>query len=127
VYALPGYDFGQNAVARLAQSCDGGTGDSRSEPAFRRPDYASDRSLSWRTFLRYAGGRFSRNLDAFFLDLRAPGSICPGVAGLRVCVRNHPRLFAEGNFWLSGDGVGNDRDRVHWHERLGASYVRLSA
>src|SRR5580704_18031292 len=123
VHALPGYGFGENAAARLAQSCDGGASDSRGEPAIRRPDHASDRSLSGWTFLRRAGGRFSRALDAFLLDLRPSGSICPGVAGLRVCVRNHPRVFAEGNLWLSRDGGGNHLDRLHWHERLGPPYV----
>ena len=123
VHALPGDDSRQNAAARLAQSGDVVARDSRREPAIRRADHASDRSLSGRAFLRHAGGRFCRALDAFLLDLRTPGGICPGVAGIRVCVRNHPRFFAEGDIRLSGDGSGNHRDRVHRHERLGASHV----
>src|SRR5579863_8555383 len=80
--ALSWHDAGENAVARLAESRNGGTGYSRRQPAFRGPGHAPGGSLSWRPLLRYAGWRIGRHLDAFLLDLRAPGSVCARVAGV---------------------------------------------
>ena len=76
--------------------------------AHRGADHAAHRPLSGRPFLRYAGGRLGRGVDALLLDLRPSRSLRAGHAGLRHRQRNYSRLFAQGDLRLSrhGRGVG---------------------
>ena len=123
LHALQGDDAVSHAAAAVAVR-DGlipcaGSGES----ADRVPGDAFDRSLPGWPLLRYAGGRVGDFVGALLLDLRASGGLRAGAAGVRVCQRDHPGVFAEGDLWISGDGVGVGGDCVHQPERVGTSHV----
>jgi hypothetical protein len=86
-------------------------------------DHAGDRSLLGRTFLRHSGRRLSGDLDAFLLGFRASRSLCSCPPGLRFRLRNHPGIFPQADLRLPSNGWGHNRNRVHQHERVGASHV----
>ena len=88
-----------------------------------RADHAAARSLPGRALLRHAGRRLGRTLDALLLDLRPSGSLHSGDPGLRVRLRNHPGILAQGDLRLSDHGGRHAGHRVHQHERLGPSHV----
>ncbi len=69
-------------------------------PVDRGADHAADRPLPGRTFLRHAGGRLGRHLDAFLLDLRTSRGLYPGAAGVRDCFRSDSGFLAQADLWL---------------------------
>ena len=81
------------------------------------------RPLPRRPFLRYASRRLGRHLDALLLDLRTPRGLCTRASCLRVRVRDHSRLFTQGDLRLPSDGAGDRGHRIHRNERLGPSHV----
>src|SRR5216683_3468549 len=90
LHALPGNDAGENAAVGMAQSGHGGAGDTCRQPAFRGADHVACRPLPRRAFLRHAGRRLRRNLDALLLDFRPSRSLCAGYSRVRFCFRDHP-------------------------------------
>ena len=74
--------------------------------------------------LRHSSGRLCGPVAALLLDLRPSRGLHPGDSRLRLRLRDHPGLLAQGDFRLQRDGRGVVRDRVHQPERMGASHVR---
>ena len=64
------------------------------------------RPLPRRALLRHAGRRLGRALAALLLDLRPPRGLRPDHSRLRLRVRDHPGLLAQGDLRLSGHGRG---------------------
>jgi len=58
-------------------------------------------SLSWRSFFRYAGRRFSHFVDALLLDIWASRGLCPDHSLLCVCFRNYSGVFRASDFRIS--------------------------
>ena len=81
------------------------------------------RSLSGRPLLRYASRRLGHALDALLLDLRTSGSLRPGDSRLRVYVGDHPGVFPQTDFRISGYGRRHGLHRLREHERVGAPHV----
>ncbi len=123
MHALSRHEAGENAAVGLAQSSDGRLGDPGHKPALCSADNAARRPLPRRTFLRHPSRRLGSDLDALFLDLRAPGGLCLSDSGVRRRLRNHPGVFTQGNLWLSGHGCGHGLHWVYRHERLGPPHV----
>ncbi len=92
--------------------------------ALGRAGDAATRPLPRRALLRHSSRRIGDTVAALLLDLRPSRSLYPGHSRLRVCLRDHSGLRAQGDFRLQRDGGGVVRDRVHQPERVGASYVR---
>ena len=81
-----------------------------------------DRYLGGHFFDTQAGG--SAMLWAhFFWIFGHPEVYVLVLAGVRVCERDHPGVFAEGDLRVSGDGGGHGGHRVHQPGRVGAPHV----
>ena len=104
VPALPGNEAQPHALAGMAQPGDVGNGSDHDHSAIRGADHVAGGSLSRRPFLRCAGGRLGRAVDALLLDLRPSGGVRPDHSLLRVHVGNHPGVFPQTDFRISGDG-----------------------
>ena len=80
---------------------------------------------------RYLGGHFFDTqaggsailVGPFFLDLRTPGSLCPGTAGIRLRQRDHPRVLAQSHLRLFRHGGGVRVHRIHQPGCVGAPHV----
>ena len=123
LHAVQGNDSGKDATVRLAQSHDGGAGDSGRQPAHGCASDAAGRSLPGRALFRYAGRRLRRDVDALLLGLRTSGSVCARDPGFFICFGDHSRFLPQSDFRLPDHGGGNSRHRIYQHERLGAPHV----
>src|SRR5499426_1205727 len=79
-------------------------------PAVRGPDHAAAGSLPGRPLLRHPSGRLRGDVAALLLVLRPPRGLPPDVARLRLRLRDHPRVLAQGPVRLHDDC---DRHGVH--------------
>ena len=123
LHALQGHEDEPHAAAGVALPGDVGLVFVDDQPADRGADHADAGPLSWRALLRHAGRRLGRAVDALLLDLRPSGGLRAGAAGVRVCERDRPGIFAQGHVRISGDGGGVGGHRLHQPERLGAPHV----
>jgi len=80
-------------------------------------------SLSWRHFFDTQAGGSAALWMHFFWIFGHPEVYVLVIPRIRVCVRDHPGIFTQTDFRISGDGRGNDLHRLHWYERLGPSHV----
>ena len=99
----------------------------RHAAADRRADHAAARPLSRRALLRHAGRRLGGAVAALLLDLRPPRGLHPDAARLRLRVRDHPGLLAQGDVRLSRDGRRHRRHRVHRRRACGRITCSRSA
>src|ERR1019366_677274 len=123
LYALQRHEDDPPAASGLALPCDVLHGFYCCWSTYGRADHADSGPLCRLPLFRYPGRWLSRFVDALLLDLRPPGGLHFGVASVRVRQRDRPRLLPQGRLWLSGDGCGLDRDRLHQSQCVGTSYV----
>ena len=81
------------------------------------------RPLPRRPLLRHPGRRLGGAVAALLLDLRPPRGLHPDAARLRLRLRDHPGLLAQGDLRLPDHGRGDGGDRLHQPGRVGAPHV----
>src|SRR5271168_1445943 len=107
MHALPGHEAQPHAPPGLAQPSDVRDGSDHDHAAVSGTDHVADRSISGRPFLRRAGWWVSRAVDALLLDIWPSRGIRTDYPLLRVHVGNHPGVFQETDFRISGHGRGH--------------------
>ena len=123
-HAGPGDDPGPHARLRVDHAHHLGHDPRRPASPLRRPDHAHPRPLPRRPLLRHPGGRLRRDVAALLLVLRPSRGVHPHAARLRLRLRDHPRLLAQGPLRLSHDRGGLRVHRPRQSQRVGASHVR---
>ena len=122
--AGPGHDARPHADLRVDDA--DGVRDDPVHPAAAvgGPDHAAARPLPRRALLRHAGRRVGRDVAALLLVLRPPRGLRPDGAGLRLRLRDHPGVLAQGDLRLRDSGGRHGRHRRRRPGRLGPPHVR---
>src|SRR5216684_79974 len=85
-HAVSRHDAEPHAAAGMDELGDVWNGFARDFASIRSSNHVARGSLSWRSFFRYAGRRFSHFVDALLLDIWASRGVCPDHSLFCVCL-----------------------------------------